>query len=160
MAVFWAAARVIVGFVFLWSFLDKLFGLGFSATAGWLDGRSPTSGFLQHGASNGPGVFFRDLTGGGGGWLDWVFMITMAAVGLGLVLGIMTRLAALGGIVWMGLFYLSTYAPTDNPVVDIHVVVVLVLVGIMLSGAGRAYGLGRWWESRWTSGRAPWLLGG
>ncbi len=40
--------RLMVGFTFLWAFLDKTFGLGFSTPTekSWLNGGSPTSGFL------------------------------------------------------------------------------------------------------------------
>ncbi|WP_318272177.1 hypothetical protein [Microbispora triticiradicis] len=45
----WAAARVAVGWVFLWAFLDKLFGWGFATPAAkaWINGGSPTTGFLK-----------------------------------------------------------------------------------------------------------------
>nr|WP_245530223.1 hypothetical protein [Brachybacterium faecium] len=41
-------ARLMVGFTFLWAFLDKTFGLNFSTPAegSWLNGGSPTAGFL------------------------------------------------------------------------------------------------------------------
>lgn len=50
-----AAARVSLGFVFLWAFLDKTFGLGYATTsaAAWVKGGSPTKGFLSH-VSAGP----------------------------------------------------------------------------------------------------------
>lgn len=45
-----AATRIAVGFLMLWAFLDKLFGLGYSTPAAksWLNGGSPTNGFLSH----------------------------------------------------------------------------------------------------------------
>src|SRR5689334_12004100 len=43
-----ASLRLLTGFVFLWAFLDKTFGLGYATASGkgWLDGGSPTKGFL------------------------------------------------------------------------------------------------------------------
>ncbi|MGW3497957.1 hypothetical protein ACWDEX_30875, partial [Streptomyces sp. NPDC001020] len=43
-----ASLRILTGFIFLWAFLDKTFGLGYSTASGkgWIDGGSPTSGFL------------------------------------------------------------------------------------------------------------------
>jgi thiosulfate dehydrogenase [quinone] large subunit len=40
--------RLSLGFVFLWAFLDKLFGLAYSTAPGrsWLEGVSPTKGFF------------------------------------------------------------------------------------------------------------------
>ncbi|MER7365496.1 hypothetical protein ABT353_22580, partial [Nonomuraea wenchangensis] len=44
----WAAARISIGWVFLWAFLDKTFGWGFATPAAkaWINGGSPTTGFL------------------------------------------------------------------------------------------------------------------
>lgn len=43
-----AVLRVLMGLTFLWSFLDKTFGLGYATPAAnaWADGGSPTTGFL------------------------------------------------------------------------------------------------------------------
>ncbi|MBA9050098.1 hypothetical protein BJ996_006829 [Streptomyces phaeogriseichromatogenes] len=39
-----ASPRILTGFVFLWAFLDKTFGLGYATASGnaWIDGMSPT----------------------------------------------------------------------------------------------------------------------
>ena len=44
-----AVLRIMFGFYFLWAFLDKTFGLGFSTPAerAWINGGSPTRGFLS-----------------------------------------------------------------------------------------------------------------
>ena len=74
-------------------------------------------------------------------------MISMLLIGLGLMLGIATRLAALSGIVWMVLFYTAASIwPENNPFLDDHLVYVIVLAGIAYVGAGRYLGLGRRWE--------------
>ena len=43
-----AGTRLALGWIFLWAFLDKLFGLGHStpSTGAWINGGSPTKGFL------------------------------------------------------------------------------------------------------------------
>ena len=43
-----AGIRLALGWVFLWAFLDKLFGLGHATPAkrAWINGGSPTKGFL------------------------------------------------------------------------------------------------------------------
>ena len=45
-----AVLRLATGFIFLWAFLDKLFGLGYSTKSAnaWIHGGSPTNGFLSH----------------------------------------------------------------------------------------------------------------
>ena len=43
------ALRLVMGFIFLWAFFDKVFGLGFATTTdkAWIYGMSPTTGFLS-----------------------------------------------------------------------------------------------------------------
>lgn len=43
-----AALRIVVGFNFVWSFLDKLLGLNYTTAAenAWIEGGSPTQGYL------------------------------------------------------------------------------------------------------------------
>ena len=50
-----AVVRVAVGFVFLWAFLDKTFGFGYATPSAkaWINGGSPTKGFLS-GVEMGP----------------------------------------------------------------------------------------------------------
>lgn len=156
--VVWAVLRVLMGATFLWAFLDKAFALGFSTgrnpetgaidffgDAAWINGGSPTDGVLMF-ALKGP---FKGLYDGlaGQAWVEWVYMLSMLLIGLGLIFGIGTRLAALGGIVWMTIFYTATAIwPEHNPFIDDHVVYAVVLAGIAYVGAGRYYGLGEYWE--------------
>lgn len=164
--------RLLVGWTFLWAFLDKAFALGFSTgrvvnEAGeavridlfgqdaWINGGSPTAGAVGF-ALKGPfsdsiqAITGYQMTQAGpqvAGWLDWVYMASMLLIGLGLITGVMTRLAAVGGIVWMAIFYLGTAIwPEHNPVVDDHVLTVAVLVALILANAGRYYGLGKVWQ--------------
>ena len=47
--IFGGLARISLGWVFLWAFLDKTFGLGYATESkdAWIDGGSPTFGFLS-----------------------------------------------------------------------------------------------------------------
>jgi thiosulfate dehydrogenase (quinone) large subunit len=163
--VFWGLSRIALGWVFLWAFLDKAFALGFATgrlenrgidffakDEAWLNGGQPTAGFLEFG-TKGP---FKDFYAGLAGqtWVDWVYMLSMLLIGLALILGIGTRLAAIGGIIWMALFYTAgSIWPENNPFVDEHVVYAIVLAGIAYVAAGRYLGLGKYWERvRWSSG--------
>ena len=160
--IFWGLLRITIGFTFLWAFLDKLLALGFAtgrdeetgvvdrfSDAAWINGGSPTEGFLSFGLHT-KGFFedfYSDLAGQA--WVDWIYMISMAAIGIALVLGIATRAAAIGGIIWMALFYTaSAIWPENNPVIDDHVIEAIALAGIAYVGAGRYLGLGNWWDRR------------
>ena len=48
-----AGTRIALGWIFLWAFLDKLFGLGHETATknAWINGGSPTKGFLAFGAT-------------------------------------------------------------------------------------------------------------
>ena len=77
--------RLMVGFTFLWAFLDKTFGLGFSTPTenSWLNGGSPTSGFLGGSIEGGnpfAGVweFFLSINP----LTDVLFMLGLLGVGL------------------------------------------------------------------------------
>lgn len=150
--------RIALGFVFLWAFLDKAFALGFGTGraedgtiaffgkgAAWLNGGSPTEGVLTY-ATKGPlAGFFQGLAGRA--WVDWVYILSMLLIGGALMLGVATRLAAIGGAIWMGVFYLATaIKPEFNPVVDEHIVYILVLAGLAAIGAGRYLGLQERWD--------------
>jgi thiosulfate dehydrogenase (quinone) large subunit len=182
--VVWGLLRLAMGWTFLWAFLDKAFALGFSTgrvldeatgatvkidffgDAAWINGGSPTAGVLGF-AMRGPFKgFYETITGaqiGAAGptaaaWVDWVFMFSMLAIGLALVLGVGIKLASLGGIAWMAIFYTATAIwPEHNPVIDEHVIEALVLAGLFLANAGIYLGLGRWWQRTTLVKRYPFL---
>ena len=163
------ALRLAAGWTFLWAFLDKAFALGFTTgrledgtidffaqNGAWLNGGSPTAGVVGFAIDGSPfkdaiqtvsGFQMTELGPQVAGWVDAVYMLSMLLIGLGLILGIGTRLAAIGGIAWMAIFYGATAIwPEHNPVVDDHVVLAIVMVGLILANAGRYYGLGKAWQ--------------
>ncbi|GAA2216226.1 DoxX family membrane protein [Nonomuraea monospora] len=149
----WAAARISIGWVFLWAFLDKTFGFGFATPAAkaWINGGSPTTGFLKGTGENALGGFFSALAGQA--WVDWLFMAGLAGVGLALVLGIGTRIAAGAGTAMLLLMWAAELPLTTNPFMDDHIIYSIVLIGLALAGAGRTLGLGNLPIVR----RTPWL---
>jgi thiosulfate dehydrogenase [quinone] large subunit len=164
-----AVSRIAVGFIFLWAFLDKTFGLGFSTTPAkaWINGGTPTSGFLGH-VEVGPfRTFFTSLAGSA--VVDTLFMVGMLAVGLALILGIGLRIAAVAGTVIMLMMWAAEWplaqqtfegqpSGSNNPIVDYHLIYALVAIVAALTFAGRTWGLGRIWESTSLVKRLPWLI--
>ena len=90
-AKFLAVFRVALGFAFLWAFLDKTFGFGYATPSAkaWINGGSPTKGFLS-GVAVGP---FEDIfhSWAGTPWANWLFMIGLLGIGIALILGIGLR---------------------------------------------------------------------
>lgn len=137
----WALIRILMGWIFLWAFLDKLLGLGFATAPdrSWLAGVSPTTGFLQH-ATYGPFVgIFHSIAGNAA--VDWLFMMGLLGVGLSLVFGILFRVGVISGVTMLFLMYLAMLPPKNNPIVDEHIVYIGVLIGLVAVRADLHWGL-------------------
>lgn len=142
----WAVLRLAMGWLFLWPFVDKIFGLGFATKAGqgWLDGVSPTLGFLKFGSKGPFKGLFVDMAGNAAA--DWLYMAGLLAIGVALLLGVGVRIAAAAGILMLALIYAAGFIwPEHNPFLDEHIVYAIVLVGVVLARAGRTWGAGVWW---------------
>ncbi len=127
------ALRIIMSFVFLWAFVDKLFGLGFATKRGsaWINGISPTNGFLSFG-TKGPFVdIFHSIAGLA--IVDWVFMLSLLFIGLTLLFNKYLKIGVLVGIILLALMYLSLMLPINNPIVDEHIVYIFVLASIYVN---------------------------
>ena len=141
----WALLRFGVGWIFLWAFVDKLFGLGFATEAGkgWINGGSPTFGFLNFAATGPLAGFYHGLAGNA--VVDWLFMLGILAIGVPLVLGIGVRIAASIGVVMLLLMYSALMVPEHNPFLDDHIIYAVILLGLAVANPGHRLGLGRWW---------------
>ncbi|MDY7088234.1 MAG: DoxX family membrane protein [Actinomycetota bacterium] len=164
-----AVLRIATGFVFLWAFFDKTFGWGYATPSAraWINGGSPTKGFLSN-VEVGPfDGFFRGIAGDA--WADWLFMLGLLGIGVALVLGIGLRIAAVAGAVMMALMWAAEW-PLDktttggepsgstNPIVDYHVVYGLAGIVVALTYAGHTWGLGKWWASLPFVQKNRWLI--
>lgn len=142
-----AGLRLSLGWVFLWAFLDKLFGLGRATPAegAWLDGGSPTEGFLAN-APTGPfASTFNSIAGAA--WADWIFMLGLLGIGVALMLGIGMRIAVVSGALMLVLMWAAVLPPPNNPFMDDHLVYAGVLFLLLVLGAADTFGLGRGWKS-------------
>ncbi|MFI7344577.1 hypothetical protein ACIBUY_42335 [Streptomyces sp. NPDC050085] len=148
--------RVLTGFVFLWAFLDKTFGFGYATPSGkgWIDGGSPTKGFLSNVAAGPMESTFHSWAGDP--WADWLFMLGLLGVGLAVMSGVALRLAAVAGTAMMALMWLAEWPPakhlsdgspsmSTNPFADYHVIYAVALIVLAAAAAGEAFGLGRLW---------------
>ncbi|MCT9011092.1 DoxX family membrane protein [Streptomyces rhizosphaerihabitans] len=163
-----AGLRLLTGFVFLWAFLDKAFGFGYATPSGkgWIDGGSPTKGFLGGVAAGPMESTFHSWAGAG--WVDWLFMAGLLGVGIALVAGVALRLAAVAGTVMMVFMWLAEWPParhlsdgspsmSPNPFTDYHVIYAVVLIVLAAAGAGATWGLGKLWARLPVVNRTPWL---
>jgi thiosulfate dehydrogenase [quinone] large subunit len=168
----WTVLRLLLGWSFLWAFLDKAFGLGFSTCrapdsssidfvcdSAMVQGGSPTYGFLTFGTQ-------RSHTG----WMfDWMassapdsinladvgFMAALLLGGVALMLGVGVRIAAIGGALLMLFMFLAGDVwPETNPINSSHVIEMVAFLGIATVGAGR-FALQPWFDR--TFPRARWI---
>lgn len=146
-----AVLRLATGFIFLWAFLDKAFGLGFStpARAAWISGGTPSQGFLNSPAVTGPlKGFFAAIASP---MTDVLFMLAMLAVGVAVMAGIGLRISAVAGSIVLVFMYLAEWpfavnAGSTNPLVDYHIIYALALIAIAMLSAGDTWGFGRAWK--------------
>jgi thiosulfate dehydrogenase [quinone] large subunit len=158
-----AALRISTGFVFLWAFLDKTFGFGYATPSAkaWVNGGSPTKGFLSS-VDVGPGwlqSFFHDIAGTT--FANWAFMLGLLGVGVALILGIGLRVAAGAATLMMAMMWLAEWPlakGSSNPIVDYHVIYAISAIVVALTYAGHTWGLGRWWAKLPIVRKQRWLI--
>ena len=159
--------RLALGFEFLWAFLDKTFGLGYSTASksAWIHGGSPTKGFLS-GANVGPfQAIFRSLAGVTA--IDWLFMLGLLGIGVALILGVAIRPAAFSGALMLLLMWAAVWVPaktaggqpsgSTNPIVDEHIVGIFGLIVLAALATWCAGYLGRKWAAIPVIAAHSWL---
>lgn len=152
----WALLRIALGVTFLWPFFDKLIGLGFSTcrdeatntvttmcSKAWLEGGSPTLGFLKFGTKGPLAEFYQSLAGNP--LIDGLFMFGLLLIGVALILGIGIRLATTTGALLLFMMWTAALPPENNPIVDDHIIYILVLAGIYRTNDRQAWGFRNWW---------------
>ena len=158
-----AVLRLATGFIFLWAFLDKTFGLGFSTLSkdSWLNGGAPSQGFLKSPAVTGPFKgFFAAIASP---TTDVLFMLAMLAVGVAVMAGVGLRISAGAGTIVLLFMYLAEWpfaanAASTNPLIDYHVIYALALIIIAIVSAGDTWGLGRAWKRLIVVQHNRWLI--
>lgn len=150
-----AVARIVLGLVFLWAFLDKMFGLRFATAPAKavVNGGLPTKGFLL--SVDGPfAPFYHSIAGQS--WADWLFMAGLLGLGIALVLGVGLRIAAVAGTVLLAMLWGASLPLTTNPVIDEHVVFITLLWVIFFNMANPALSLAGWWRKLVGGNRWLW----
>ena len=153
-----AVLRIAFGLTFLWAFFDKLLALGFHTgydqegnldrfgDAAWINGGSPTEGFLTFGvpADNPFKEMFNSMAGQA--WVDWLFMLGLLGIGVTLLLGVGMRIGTAAGALMYAFMYLAVLPLENNPIVDDHLIGVISMAVLFFAAAGATWGLGRQWR--------------
>ena len=153
-----ATLRIAFGITFLWAFLDKMFALGFHTgydqagvldrfgPAAWINGGSPTEGFLTFGvpANNPFQGFFNGMADSV--FIEWVFMLGLLGIGVTLLLGVGMRIGTAAGALMYAFMYAAVLPLENNPVIDVHLIGVIAMAVLALGAAGMTWGMGHWWS--------------
>ena len=152
----WAVTRLMLGWTFLWPFLDKTFGLHHEtpSAGAWIHGGSPTTGFLKGAVGPFAGIYHGMA---GSTLADWGFMIGLLCIGVALLAGIGVRVAAISGAVMLVLMWSASLPPANNPFMDDHLIYAVVLIGLALVSSGNTLGFGRWWATTPLGRDHAWL---
>jgi thiosulfate dehydrogenase [quinone] large subunit len=164
-----AVTRIAMGLLFGWAFIDKLFGLGYSTGSAnaWINGGSPTKGFLG-GLDHGP---FQSMftSWAGNTWTDWLFMLGLAGLAIALLAGVGLRITAVAGTIMMLLMWAAEWplarhtstgelTRSTNPILDYHIIYALILITLATLSAGTIWGLGERWANLEFVRRNRWLI--
>lgn len=158
-----AALRIMFGLTFLWAFFDKLLALGFATgrsvdpktgqevldrfgDAAWINGGSPTLGFLKFGADGPLKGFWNSVAGQW--WADWGFMIALLLIGVAFTFGAGMKLAGWGGLILYVLMWTVALPPANHPFLDEHLLGGVTMLALALLYAGDTWGLGKWWSTK------------
>ena len=149
------ALRTLIGWHFLYEGYVKLI------TPGWGPDGLPlpvwsAAGYLR--GSTGPlaGVFHTTASSAWIGTIDVVVPLALVAVGLGLMLGLLTQAASLGGILLLAMFYVSAIPTTGLPeprlegaylLVNKNLIELIALAVVFAFRTGRIAGLDRLFAS-------------
>src|SRR3989344_4604166 len=141
----WALLRMSMGLIFLWAFLDKVFGLGFTTARdkSWISGTSPTFGFLKLGTKGPFSSFYQSIAGNP--ITDWIFMIGLLLIGIALILGISVKIAGYSGALMLFLMWTAVLPPEHHPFLDEHIIYMIVMIGLTITNSGEVLGIGKWW---------------
>ncbi len=148
------ALRLMMGVAFLWSGADKVLSGSFSA-AGYLQNAPPANGspvadlFVAMGET----PWFVDFVNVAVPWGE-------VLIGLGLIVGLLTRLAAFWGAFMMLMFYLGNW-DVAHGYINGDFAYMLVFLSVAAFGAGRILGLDSYVENYDVGGetlveRYPW----
>ncbi|WP_150461923.1 hypothetical protein [Nesterenkonia ebinurensis] len=148
-----AVVRILIGFEFLWAFLDKTFGLTFNTPAGqgWIHGVSPTYGYLSAERAL-DGVFepLADLK-----IVEVLFMLGLLGVGIGLIAGIAVRISSLAAMAMLILMWAAAFPIATNPVVNYNLIQAVIVLVFPLVLAHQKLSLAGPWQK--LTAKAPWL---
>src|SRR3989344_3989704 len=126
-------SRIALGVLFFYAGITKVMNPSWSA-----------AGYLNN-AKTFPGLYHWFASAGNIGWINFINEWGLTLIGVLLILGLWTKLASLGGMFLMGLYYLPIlqfpYVGDHSYLVDEHIIYITVFLTLFASNAGIFWGL-------------------
>ena len=145
--------RLLFGFFFLWSGLIKVIHNGEWMGFAWFKGSAETPGelftFLNY--STGPlHDLWRNVANNATAMdaLSVLVPVGQVLIGIGLLLGLLTRLALFSAALMMLVFYSVNLWPLYNPFLNEYLFYIGIFAMLGALGAGRVLGVDAWIEKR------------
>ena len=164
-----AALRILVGVIFLWAGLEKVFAVEPWSAAGFLQfgtggslGWPFVTGEVAEGTILNPTQGFWAGLGTNEGALSVInFLVPYGQIGIGvgLILGLLTRFSAAMGILMMLFFFVAAWDFAFG-IVNQHLTYALVTAFLGLIGAGNYLGIDRSFGESASPGIRRWFLSG
>jgi len=153
--------RLLVGWWFVYAGLEKYANLWYAPAEAF-----DASGWLLHGTAGAPGWLHGFLVWAGStGWLlaatNYAIPLGELLIGLGVLFGFATRLAAFFGAFLLFFFYLGS-ADFTNGYVNGNLLGIILFMQLIVFGAGRIWGVDGYLERTGFVRNHPWtryLLG-
>jgi len=119
------------------------------ASSAWINGGSPTFGFLKFGSKGPFADFYQSLASTDPNALvNWLFMLGLLLIGVALTFGIAMKLATVTGSFLLLMMWSAALWPDNNPILDDHIIYVLVLIGLKFNNSQQRLGLRNWWTNQ------------
>ena len=149
-----AILRIAIGLLFLWPFFDKMFGLGFATPhgSGVIDGESPSS-FVVYVTDGLLKDFYNSLAGNS--FVDFMMMAALLLIGISLVFGIASKLGTIGAVMFFAVMYTLVLPPTDNPMIDDHIIMILAMLVVYFFGGFEKISFFQKWKDLFLVKRFP-----
>jgi thiosulfate dehydrogenase [quinone] large subunit len=84
-------------------------------------------------------------------------MVGLLGIALALLLGVAMKPACVAGVTMLVLMWSASLPPDQDIFMDNHIIYALLLVGLVVVGAGKTFGFGKQWEGRGFVQRHRWL---
>ena len=140
-----AVLRILLGWIMLWPFFDKMFGLGFATPAG--------QGFVQGGSPSSfvvwvtDGIFEGHYTAIAGNLaVDIVLLLALLVLGITLTLGFASKLTTFGMVAFLLVMYTLVVPPADNPIIDDHILLAVGTLAVYFLGGFDKLSVNGWWK--------------